>query len=240
MGLKASGTGGLAPRELLRDRKRKIQIKKESKLIEGLKLQLTKEQIEILQTYWPIHGDLKFHRRVANFVYFTQLDGREVVLRLTEPIHRKPKEIESELDWMNYLTGQGMKIAKPVPTNAATFMAELSGEGTYYAAVFEKAPGTFLNDDLIPTEEFIATWGSYLGKMHRLTKSYQPLPQIQRRQQWEQDESLAMALRSLDKEDELSYRRLNELMEWMRSLPQEKEIACSLRSSPWEFFRRKW
>lgn len=195
-------------------------------------MQLTKEQIEILQMHWPIQGDLKFHRRVANFVYFTQIDGREVVLRLTEPIHRKPKEIESELDWMNYLTGHGMKIAKPVPTNSATFMAELSGEGTYYAAVFEKAPGTFLNDDVIPTEEFIATWGSYLGKMHRLTKDYQPLPQIQRRQQWEQDESLAMALRSLDKEDELPYRRLNELMEWMRSLPQEQDcyglVHCDL------------
>lgn len=197
-----------------------------------MKLQLTKGQTEFLQTHWPLRGDLKFHRRVANFVYFARLDGREVVLRLTEPIHRKIKEIESELDWMNYLAMNGMRIAKPVATITGSFMVELPGEKTYYAAVFEKAPGSFLDDDVVPTEEFIATWGGYLGRMHRLTKDYQPSLQIQRRQQWEQDESLAMALRSLDKTDELPYRRLNELMEWMRSLPQENHcyglVHCDL------------
>ena len=195
-------------------------------------MQPTEEQIVFLKTHWPIHGDLKFHRRVANFVYFTKLDGREVVLRLTEPVHRMPKEIESELDWMNYLTVNGMRIASPIPTLTGSFMAELPGKKIYYAAIFEKAPGSFLNDDLVPTVELIANWGRYLGKMHRLTKDYLPSPLIQRRQEWEQDESLAMALRSIDKADELPYRRLNELMEWMRALPQENHcyglVHCDL------------
>ena len=74
-------------------------------------MQLSNQQIDVLKTHWSFHGEIRFHRRVANFVYFTQIDGREVVLRLTEPHHRQPKEIESELDWMNYLTAHGMKIA---------------------------------------------------------------------------------------------------------------------------------
>lgn len=70
----------------------------------------------------------------------------------------------------------------------------------------------------------IKTWGKYMGKMHRLTQQYKPTPEIQPRQGWEQDESLAMALRSHDKSDLLPYNRMNELLEWMRSLP--REIHC--------------
>lgn len=98
--------------------------------------------------------------------------------------------------------------------------------------MFEKAPGSLLNDEEQPTDEFIKTWGAYLGRMHRFTKVYHPRPQIHKRQQWGQDESLAMALRSLDKSDDLPYQRLNELMEWMRSLPRESHcyglVHCDL------------
>ncbi len=184
-------------------------------------MQLSKEQIEFLQTHWPIHNELKFLRRVANFVYYARCDNREVVLRLTEPIHRQIKEIESELDWMNYLTLNGMKIASPIVTFNGSYVVELPGEKIYYATIFEKAPGSFLSEGVLPSEDFISIWGRYIGKMHRLTKNYHPSIKIQKRQHWEQDETLAMALRSCEKTDEMPYRRLNELMEWMRSLPQD-------------------
>lgn len=195
-------------------------------------MQLSHHQIQELKQHWPLGDEITFHRRVANFVYFANLEGKEVVLRLTEPVHRTAKEIESELDWMSYLTKKGMKIASPIRTKHGSLLVELSGESKLFAAVFQKAPGSFLKPNEDTSQTLIETWGKYVGQMHRLTKSYQPSPTIQLRQQWADDESLAMALRSLDKADEIPYQRINELMDWMKSLPQEKDsyglVHCDL------------
>lgn len=186
-------------------------------------MKLTEKQINFLKQHWKIEGEPQFHRRLANFVYFTHQEGQEVVLRLTEPFHRKSHEIESELHWMNYLTTHGMRIAKPIYTVNQQLTVELPGEKIYFAALFEKARGAFLKDDEDVSDEMIEAWGQYIGKMHRLTQAYKPAVDVQRRQQWEQDESLAMALRSLDKDDSIPYTKMNELLEWMRLLPQTSD-----------------
>lgn len=185
-------------------------------------MQLTNEQIIFLNQHWSFEGEIKFHRRLANIVYFTQINGQEVVLRLTEEGHRKFQEIESELHWIKFLTENGMQVANPIQTINKALLVEIPGEKKYFAAVFKKAPGAFLKDDEDVKDQMIKIWGQYIGKMHRLTREYQP-GQILQRQQWEQDESLAMALRSLDKNDQIPYCRLMELLEWMRSLPKTKD-----------------
>ncbi|PIS10768.1 MAG: hypothetical protein COT73_07585 [Bdellovibrio sp. CG10_big_fil_rev_8_21_14_0_10_47_8] len=195
-------------------------------------MKLSDRQIDLLKQHWPIEGEVRFHRRVANFVYMTSLNGEEVVLRLTEPSHRKLPEIESELHWMSYLQSHGMKVAGPIRSSDGSLVVEISGETNYYAAIFQKAHGSSLADNKVLNNQTIMTWGQYLGKMHRLTKDYIPPATIQRRQNWDVDESLTMALRSLDRQDDLPYRRLNELMEWMKSLPRDKDcyglIHCDL------------
>ena len=98
-------------------------------------MQLSLDQIQELKQQWPLGDKIKFYRRVANFVYFANLDGKQVVLRLTEPIHRTAKEIESELDWMSYLTKKGMQIASPIRTKRGSLLVELSGEKKLFAAV---------------------------------------------------------------------------------------------------------
>ena len=183
---------------------------------------LSKSQTDFLRLHWPIEGEIRFHRHVANFVYFAQMQSREVVLRLTEPSHRKFAEIESELHWIRYLTENGMRIANPILSNSGELAVQLDGEQNYFASVFEKAPGAFLNHDEDVQDEMIKRWGRYIGRMHNLTKSYRRPAQIQPRQSW-QDESLSMALRSHEKSDALPYQRLNELLEWMRALPQSED-----------------
>ena len=171
--------------------------------------------------HWPLQGEFRFHRRLANYVYFAELDGREVVLRLTETNHRQLDEIKSELDWMSYLASNGMRIVKPIASLEGALAVQLSGDNSLVAAVFEKAKGKALLAAEALETNMIQKWGRYLGKMHRLTKQYRPGPGIRRRQEWERDECLAMALRSLDPQDEVPYRRLQKIMQWMRGLPQD-------------------
>lgn len=187
-------------------------------------MELSVTQIDFLKQHWALEGEVKFHRRLANFVFFTNLDSEEVVLRLTQPIHRKLEEIKSELHWLNYLNANGVQVANPIATKSGEFIVEMNGaDSVYYASIFVKAKGAPLTDEEAYSPEVIKTWGRYLGKMQRLAKNYIPPRGIQKRQNWREDDSLAMALRSLDPKDGIPYTRLNELMEWMSSLPQEND-----------------
>jgi len=186
-------------------------------------MELLPAQIDFLRRNWPLEPEIKFHRRIANFVYFAQVSGRPVVVRLTEPIHRRKAEIASEVDWMRYLSRNGMKIAAPVLANSGAAVVEMPGEPLYFVTVFEWAPGAALGQGRAIDNETIQDWGRYLGRMHRLTKHYRPFGGVRPRQQWSEDESLNMAKRCLDPGDDLPYRALHELLEWMRSLPRERD-----------------
>jgi Ser/Thr protein kinase RdoA (MazF antagonist) len=177
-----------------------------------------------LKNFWSFEGEPIFHRRVANFVFFARLEGRAVVLRLTEPIHRSREEIESELSWMSYLYSQKIQVVKPVVALDKSFVSVVkdSNQKEYYAAVFEKAPGAFLKDDEI-SNELIRNWGRFVGRMNYITKGYRPTAGILLRQDWDNDESLAMARRSFDKSDKLAYLRMHELLEWMASLEKNPD-----------------
>ena len=194
-------------------------------------MQLDQFQIEQLKTYWPFDGEFQFHRRVANFVYFNSIGNSEVVLRLTEPSHRNKDEIISEMHWMDYLSRQGLRLASPLPTVNGEFVVKLEGKQEYFAAVISKAPGRLMKDQDI-NQGFLDLYGQYLGKMNRLTKDYRPPAHIGKRQEWRQDESLAMALRSHDKNDPIAYQRFSVFLAWLESLPQNRDcyglIHCDL------------
>lgn len=183
----------------------------------------SKEQLESAQAAWSL-GGIRFLRRVANFVYETNLRGRPVILRLTEPSHRQAGEIEAELHWMDYLSTRGMRVAGPVRAKTGEFVVKIPGEPWFFAALFVKAPGGFLRDEAELSGAMVRTWGAYLGRMHRLTQEYSPPASISPRQEWDKDDTLITALRGCDPKDRVPYERMNELMSWMRQLPKGKNV----------------
>ncbi len=194
-------------------------------------MQLNELQTAQLKEHWPLKGEFRFHRRVANFVYFVQMHEQEVVLRLTEPHHRQLDEIHAEMHWMSYLSEQGMKIATPISTNNGEFVLPLEGQQKYYATVISKAPGRPMKDEEI-TRQNLEIYGRYLGKMHRLTKDYSPPKNALRRQEWRDDETLSMALRAHEISDPIAFQRMNEVLEWLGSLPKTRDsyglVHCDL------------
>lgn len=183
------------------------------------------EALAAASAAWGLGAPPRFIRRVANFVYESSLDGRPVILRLTEPSHRSATELAAELEWMDYLSRGGLRLAAPLRARDGSFVRELPGP--FLACVFVKAPGGPLSG-LSP--ELIRGWGRYLGRMHKMTRGYRPAGEP--RQEWDEDYLLGAALRSHDENDVLPYRRLNELLEWLRSLPEGPDeyglVHCDL------------
>lgn len=184
----------------------------------------TEEQLEGVRERWGLRGEVKFLRRVENFVYQATLEDRTVFLRLTEPHHRSAQEIQGELDWMDYLAGQGMRIAAPIHSRDDALVETIEGDEVYHAALFEQAHGAPLKDKEDFTPEVLRAWGAYVGKMHRLTKGYQPGPQVQPRAQWNEDNGFKVTLKGVDKADPIAYERFHQCMEWLSGL--EKDDEC--------------
>lgn len=173
-------------------------------------------QLAEVRSRWGLAGEIRFLRRVANFVYASALDGRPVIVRLTEPNHRKRGEIEAELEWMSHLSDHGVRLARPIPSRGGALVEEIPGEPSFHAAAFEWAPGSALSGSQLDART-LESWGAYLGRMHRATKLYRPAAA---RADWDGDDIYRCAARSLDPKDRPAYDRMNELTAWLRGLPR--------------------
>jgi len=79
---------------------------------------------------------------LQNFVYEYCQDGRSYILRLTPSANRSENMVLSELDWILYLTGNGISVSSPIRSKNGRWTEVLPlSEGYLTCTVFEKAPG---------------------------------------------------------------------------------------------------
>lgn len=190
------------------------------------------QQLEDVRRLWGLGGDVGLLGKVENYVYETSLDGRPVILRLTEPSHRTAGELQSELDWIDYLSKSGMRIAAPVRSTNGELVETLGGTDVFHACVFEKAKGEPVADDADFGPDFVKRWGHYIGTMHRHTQTYQRSEDVQPRSVWDEDAGFQVTRAGLDENDAVPYQRFHELMDWLGELDRSPDcfglIHCDM------------
>jgi Ser/Thr protein kinase RdoA (MazF antagonist) len=117
-----------------------------------------------------------------NFIYEGQTEQTAVILRLSHSSKKDRIQIGSELAFVNYLVLHGAGVARPLGNHIGQLVSEIPlSDGSYFSAVcFEKAPGRHPQGaDFNPV--LYRAWGSAMGKMHRLSRTYiPPQPSLQR------------------------------------------------------------
>jgi Ser/Thr protein kinase RdoA (MazF antagonist) len=123
-----------------------------------------------------------------NRVLGVRIDNRAFVLRLSDLHHRTEDEVRAELDWLRSLSGSGVPVAAPLRLTGREF-ERLEYHGAECIAVFfEWLPGHSPR----PSEwspDLFTSWGTTVGRLHALSRSYEPPVGRPRRPNW----------RSLDK-----------------------------------------
>jgi Ser/Thr protein kinase RdoA (MazF antagonist) len=123
---------------------------------------------------------------------------------------------------MDYLSRNGMKVASPIESSDGNFVELIEwNDDVYLACLFEKAKGEPLKDKKEFTESQIKAWGSYLGRMHALSKKYSP--RESRRPLWSDDSGFAVTLSGLDPSDQIPFDRFNEFIDWLEDLEKTKD-----------------
>lgn len=169
-------------------------------------------------------GSLRKVGGFENYVYGYTLEGKEYILRITHSSHRSSEMVQSELDWVEYLSKNNANVCIPIYSlhNNLVEIIPVSHDNYFIATAFSKAPGRHMvKDDA--TEPLFKQWGKSIGKMHCLTKSYVQKDGIMNRPIWYDDPIFYNANEYLPFDHKIVADKLYELVDKLKELPKEKD-----------------
>jgi len=128
----------------------------------------------LTQSYGLAPADFSFLAEVQNIVFGFAQNGVECVLRLTPETHRSFAQVQAEIDWLNHLSSQGLRVSTPVAAEDGSLCRRLDGKDRIWTATaFTKAPGRIGAAQDWNADTFRA-WGAMTGRLHLATESYEP------------------------------------------------------------------
>jgi len=170
---------------------------------------------------------LKGYFGAANIIYRCQKNNEIFYLRISFRPDRNPEMIASEVEFINYLAENGLRVALPVKSQNGNLMELFSTTKTVFTAVlFTEAKGEFLykNGFELPKgvtlKQYMINQGEMLGKMHQLSSNYQPAKQIVRFDCLERHKSSLDWL--LQPGQEIVKYKINQVISEIRQIKQNK------------------
>ncbi len=156
-----------------------------------------------------------------NFLFEVPRNGQAAILRIS---HSAKKSLDlnlAELEWLSYLSANGADVVRPLPSQAGNPVEVIPLEdGSYFNAVcFEKIEGRH-PEGADFNEHLYEAWGRALGKIHRLSRSYQPANPAVHRPRWDEEVEITRAEVYLRGQDKV-IAKLYDTVARMRALPQD-------------------
>ena len=109
----------------------------------------------------------------SNKVYKCKRNGRTFYLRISS---RDYNYISAEIDWITFLK-DSVQVPVLLKSNNDRLIETIQESGqTYVLCAFYELTGVFWNknNSAVWNETVFYNWGNAMGKMHRMTKNYQP------------------------------------------------------------------
>ena len=157
-----------------------------------------------------------------SYVYDYSSNNSPIILKITHSSHRQVRLILGELDFTNYLAHNGMNVSRAIPSLGGNLVETLEADSGYFlATAYEKAPGALV-DWRDWTHELFGQWGALIGRMHALTKTYEPSNESIRRRHWLENRD--WHLETSVPESSIEFRRHGQrIKDWLMSLPMDRD-----------------
>lgn len=112
-----------------------------------------------------------------NHIYrFTQHD-RRYILRLSERPPAQAGKVAAEIHWVSYLADNGVRTPQPIrTTDGQLCTAYRCKDAWFFASAFQMALGVGFdkNNPELWGPALFSKWGETMGKIHQVTKAYDP------------------------------------------------------------------
>ncbi len=106
----------------------------------------------------------------AVYPYFNQ--GKLCFLRLAPLEEKNPAQVQAEIDFIQYLRGQGYPAMSPIPSTESQLSYVMASPwGEHCVSSFAAVHGTPIEDTPL-TPEIIQAYGESLGQLHALSAGY--------------------------------------------------------------------
>ena len=154
-----------------------------------------------------------------------------MILRISFTPERTLEQIQAELHFVNYLSENGVKVSKPVPSKNGNMIETIQAKGIpFHIVTFIKGKGIRVPDNGYryrtdaPIEEYFRNWGQILGQMHALTKNYHPESSVILRPEWFDlhKSRLGMVTQLPDRLHRVQA-QIQFLLDELKSLPRDKD-----------------
>ena len=128
-----------------------------------------------------------------NKIYKANCLDYSFVLRLSDEQHRSFKQIESELDFQKYLFDNGADVAKILQTESGENCLVVEMDNScFIVSAFEYVIYKDWSERNDNSEETYILIGKALGKIHKLSKQYNPVS-VEKRRLWSEQQELQKA-----------------------------------------------
>lgn len=175
----------------------------------------------VMQFYDIAPDRIKLLDGFESFIYeFNRPDG-EYILRIGHSLRRTPNQIRGEVDWINYLSGGGVSVARAILSRSGN-LVELVNDGQggqFLCTAFVKARGGIAGKDQVNDRLFL-NYGRLLGHMHLLAKTYIPSSPAWTRYHWDSAENITPDRQLTEKETAIR-QKYREVFDHLRTLPRD-------------------
>lgn len=157
-----------------------------------------------------------------SFIYEFEKNGRSYILRIGHSRRRSPELIQGEVDWINYLADGGAGVAKAILSENGELVEAIDDgeDGQFLATTFVKAAGGPPKEGFW-NERLFVPYGRLIGRIHKLSKTYQPSNPSWKRPSWD-DPIMQYAGLYLQEQETSVLTPYQELMTYLQNLPQDK------------------
>lgn len=178
---------------------------------------------ELMRRYDIMPADIDRGDGFESFIYRFRRGDERFILRVTHSLRRTPELIRGEVDWINYLAAGGTNVAHAVVSARGELVEEVDdgAGGRFLATAFTFAPGRPYGETGWTTARRLA-YGRLLGRMHTLTKAYEPSDLAWRRPSWI-DNTEAETCRLLSADDSAIQERYRALVRRAKALPRGRD-----------------
>ena len=172
-----------------------------------------------------------------SYVYDCKRDGAPYILKITHAMHRQPHNILGELEFINFLADGGVTAPRAVPSVHGNLVETIAADdGEFIVVGYEKAEGALV-DWRAWTPQMFEEWGALIGRMHALTKRYEPSDDSTRRRFWHEDADWKMDIEVYREYPEFR-EKARRTRDWLLALPTDRDSFGLIHSDlhQWNFF----
>ncbi|MFW5795017.1 MAG: phosphotransferase enzyme family protein [Bacillota bacterium] len=111
-----------------------------------------------------------------NDIFFSEKSGKKIILRITDSNIRSLKQVEGEIEWIEYLVKHNIPLAKPLVSKAGNKIEVFKiNNHNYFAVLFEYAKGKKLTyPEYLGNVLLYEQLGEVTAKLHKASKNYNP------------------------------------------------------------------